>query len=154
MARYADVGKNRPAGPSVPTLEEIRRDHPDFTLITNPELQPIVLLDKNGVLLSGIVPGPGDSDSEKVSWDGGMLDLADFIEELREGEQVRWLGGEQDHRRGKYPFVSWGSVHGNGRLGPGLLKVRHPAVAYSLRNHNMVQRVAGHQDAVFQFYAL
>lgn len=45
-----------------------------------------------------------------------MLDLADFIEELREGEQVRWLGGEQDHRRGKYPFVSWGSVHGNGRL--------------------------------------
>ncbi|EIM78949.1 uncharacterized protein STEHIDRAFT_116871, partial [Stereum hirsutum FP-91666 SS1] len=38
MARYADVGKNRPAGPSVPTLEEIRRDHPDFTLITNPEL--------------------------------------------------------------------------------------------------------------------
>lgn len=38
MARYADVGKNRPAGPSVPTLEDIRRDHPDFTLITNPEL--------------------------------------------------------------------------------------------------------------------
>lgn len=45
-----------------------------------------------------------------------MAELADVIDDVRDNESVSWLAGERDHRRGKYPFVSIGGTHGNGRL--------------------------------------
>lgn len=45
-----------------------------------------------------------------------MYELADVIDYVRDNESVSWLAGERDHRRGRYPFVSIGGTHGNGRL--------------------------------------
>lgn len=38
IARYANVGVSRPADHSVPSLVELQKLHPDFTVIKNPEL--------------------------------------------------------------------------------------------------------------------
>lgn len=38
IAQYANVGVNRPAGRSVPSLAELKKSHPDFTVIENPDL--------------------------------------------------------------------------------------------------------------------
>lgn len=38
IAKYANVGVNRPAGHSVPSLEELQRANPNFTVIRNPDL--------------------------------------------------------------------------------------------------------------------
>lgn len=45
-----------------------------------------------------------------------MHELADLIEYVREDEKVSWVSGERVHRRGRYPFISLGGTHGNGRL--------------------------------------
>lgn len=38
IARYANVGVNRPTGRSVPSLAELQMAHPDFSVIRNPDL--------------------------------------------------------------------------------------------------------------------
>lgn len=60
-------------------------------------------------------PGPENSDSQEIPWDEAIAQLGDFIDEVRDGETVKWLPKELFHRRGNYASVSAGITHGNGR---------------------------------------
>lgn len=73
-------------------------------------------MDKRGYAVGQMVPGPECDD-----WDENVAEGADLCEDGRECETRAFTEEETDHRRGKFPFVSAGPTHGNGRLVRGLL---------------------------------
>lgn len=67
-------------------------------------------------MLATFAPGPDSSSPNQHTWDQSLFELAEVIDDVRDNESVSWLAAEREHRRGRYPFISIGGTHGNGRL--------------------------------------